>query len=130
MLVVSFFPVSFFLKGYSCNLKQIRYNEIKGIGKPIAMNDRREIMDMTMLQEQAIDLIKKLPDDKIYHVINILEEIERLFPMKDETGLEKSQKAYQELQQYRKSSSIERNYKAELAEALEEKYEYRMRRCV
>lgn len=85
---------------------------------------------MTMLQEQAIDLIKKLPDDKIYHVINILEEIERLFPMKDETGLEKSQKAYQELQQYRKSSPIERNYKAELAEALEEKYEYRMRRCV
>ena len=36
---------------------------------------------------------------------------------------EKSQKAYQELQCYRKSSLIiERNYKKELAEALEEKY--------
>ena len=77
---------------------------------------------MTMLQEQAINIIKKLPDDKIYHVINILEGIERLFPMKDESELEKSQKAYQELQRYRKSSPIERDYKKELAEALEEKY--------
>ena len=33
---------------------------------------------------------------------------------------EKSQKAYQELQRYRKSSPIERDYKKELAEALEE----------
>ena len=56
---------------------------------------------MTMLQEQAINIIKKLPDDKIYHVINILEGIERLFPMKDESELEKSQKAYKELQRYK-----------------------------
>ena len=35
---------------------------------------------------------------------------------------EKSQKEFQELQRYRKSSPIERDYKKELAEALEEKY--------
>lgn len=35
---------------------------------------------------------------------------------------EKSQKAYQELQRYRKNSPIERDYKKELAETLEEKY--------
>ena len=77
---------------------------------------------MTMLQKQAIDIIKKLPDDKIYHVINILEGIEKLFPEKEEAELEKSQKAYQELQRYRKIGSIDRDYKSELAEALEEKY--------
>ena len=78
---------------------------------------------MTMLQEQAIDIIKKLPDDKLYHIIHLLEGVEKLFPVKEETGLEKSQKAYQELQRYRKSSLVDRDYKSELAEALEEKYE-------
>ena len=78
---------------------------------------------MTMLQEQAIDMIKKLPDDKIYYVVNILEGIEGLFMPKDSQKTERAQKAYQELQHYRKSSWVERDYKAELAEALEEKYE-------
>ena len=78
---------------------------------------------MTMLQEQAIDMIKKLPDDKIYYVVNILEGIEGLFMPKDGQRIEKAQKAYQELQRYRKSSPVERDYKAELAEALEKKYE-------
>ena len=81
---------------------------------------------MTMLQEQAIDMIKKLPDDKIYYIVNILESIEGLFMPKDSQKTEKAQKAqkaYQELQRYRKSSRVERDYKAELAEALEEKYE-------
>ena len=78
---------------------------------------------MTMLQEQAIDMIKKLPDDKIYYVVNILEFIEGLFMPKHSQKTESAQKAYQELQHYRKSSRVERDYKAELAEALEEKYE-------
>ena len=37
--------------------------------------------------------------------------------------MQQKKKAYQELQHYRKSSPVERDYKAELAEALEEKYE-------
>ena len=54
--------------------------------------------------------------------IDMNDRIEKIFPMKDKTELTKLQKTYQELQQYRKSSPTERNYKAELAEALEEKY--------
>lgn len=77
---------------------------------------------MTMLQEQAIEIIKKLPDDKIFHVIHILEGINELFPPENEQEREKSQKAYQELQRYRKSGSVDRDYKAELAEILEDKY--------
>ena len=42
---------------------------------------------------------------------------------KGDQRTERAQKAYQELQHYRKSSRVERDYKAELAEALEEKYE-------
>lgn len=40
----------------------------------------------------------------------------------EETESEKSQKAYQELQRYRKSRLVDLDYKLELAEALEEKY--------
>ena len=74
---------------------------------------------MTALQEQAVDLIKRLPDDKVFHVINILEgmESDTVTPMETQ-----AQRAYQNLQKYRKSSPIERDYKAELNEALEEKY--------
>lgn len=77
---------------------------------------------MTTLQEQAIEIIKQLPDDKIFHVIHILEGIKELFSSEKEPEKTKSQKAYQELQKYRKSSSVDRDYKTELAEALEDKY--------
>lgn len=77
---------------------------------------------MTMLQEQAIEMIKQLSDDKIYYIVSILEGIEGLYSVRGSQEKAKAQKAYQELQQYRKSSPVERDYKAELAEALEEKY--------
>ena len=75
-----------------------------------------------MLQEQAIEMIKRIPEDKIYYVVNILQSIEGLFTTDSPGKNDKAQTAYQELQRYRKSSQTERNYKAELAEALEEKY--------
>ncbi len=77
---------------------------------------------MTMLQEQAIEMIKRMPDEKVSYVVNILEGIEGLYS--DQTAKEtKAQKAYQNLQRFRKSGLTERDYKKELAEALEAKYE-------
>ena len=46
---------------------------------------------------------------------------------KDTTELEKPQKAYQDLQCYRKNSSVGQDYKAELTEALEGKYPFQNR---
>lgn len=78
---------------------------------------------MTLIQKKAIDMIKQMPDDKIYYVVNILEGIAGLSAVTDnENRVEKSQEAYQKLQQFRKVSLTDRDYKAELAEALEEKY--------
>ena len=34
---------------------------------------------MTALQEQAIEMIKKMPDEKIYYIVTILEGIEGLY---------------------------------------------------
>lgn len=78
---------------------------------------------MTAIQQHAMEIIERLPDDKMYYVINILESIEGLASETESEELTKSQKAYQNLQHFRKSSSVERDYKEELHKALEEKYE-------
>lgn len=75
-----------------------------------------------MIQEKTIEMIKRLPDEKIYYVVNILQGIEGLFETRDTSDKTTSQRAYQNLQRFRKSGSVDRDYKAELAEALEEKY--------
>lgn len=77
---------------------------------------------MTMIQEQAIDMIKRMPDDKIYYVIHILEGIEGLFADQKDVTKTRSQQAYENLQRFRKCSMTERDYKKDLQEALEDKY--------
>ncbi|MCI8748387.1 MAG: hypothetical protein HFH67_11100 [Lachnospiraceae bacterium] len=79
--------------------------------------------NMTVIQEQAIEIIKNMPDEKIYYVINILKGIDGLYPANKVYGIEKSQAAYENLQHFRKPGITDRNYKAELANAWEEKYE-------
>lgn len=75
---------------------------------------------MTVMQEQAIEIIKRLPDEKIFYVVNILEGIEGLTQNVSST---KAQTAYQNLQRFRKCGTVERSYKEELQEALIERYE-------
>lgn len=77
---------------------------------------------MTLMQEQAIDLITKLPDEKIYYLINFLEGFMDIKQV-EKNKLTNSQKAYQNLQKFRQKGTIDRDYKAELYAALEEKYE-------
>lgn len=78
---------------------------------------------MTVIKEQAIEMIKKLPDDKVIYVVNILEGLEGLYAGNEEQALSKSQIAYQTLQHLRRRGTKDIDYKSELAEALEEKYE-------
>ncbi len=78
---------------------------------------------MTVMQERAFEMIKRLPDDKVYYIVRMLEGIEGLIP---ENVMEVStveQKAYENLQRFRKCSDVEIDYKAELMQALEDKYE-------
>ena len=78
---------------------------------------------MTVMQERAFEMIKRLPDDKVYYIVRMLEGIEGLIP---ENVMEVStveQKAYENLQKFRKCSDVEIDYKAELMQALEDKYE-------
>lgn len=76
---------------------------------------------MTLIQEQAIDLIKRLPDEKIYYLINFLEAFE-IPRQTDNNEVTSSQRAYQNLQKFRKKGTEDRDYREELYAALEEKY--------
>lgn len=77
---------------------------------------------MTQIKKRAFDIIQKLPDDKVVFVVRILEGLEGLCrSQEDEKSV--SQRAYQNLQKYRKEGLQEVDYKAELEQALEEKYE-------
>lgn len=77
---------------------------------------------MTLMQEQAMDLIKKMSDEKIYYLIHLLEDFVEP-PTLYSTESTVSQRAYQNLQKFRHRGTVERDYKAELCTALEEKYE-------
>lgn len=78
---------------------------------------------MTVIKEQAIEMIKKLPDDKVIYIVNILEGLEGLYSGNEEQALSKSQMAYQALQRLRRRGTEDIDYKSELTEALEENYE-------
>ena len=75
-------------------------------------------MIVTKLREK-LDLSE---DEAKAYLLEINEPILSRIEIADMTILEKSQKAYQELQKYRKIGSIDRDYKSELAQAFDEKY--------
>lgn len=76
---------------------------------------------MTLMQEQAMDLIRKMPDEKIYYLVHLLEGLVETTSVRG-NELDNSQKAYENLQKYRCKGTVDRDYKAELHSALEEKY--------
>ena len=77
---------------------------------------------MTMLKQQAMEMIERMPEDKVYYIINILQGFEGLFGEQEHLKHGNSQDAYKNLQKFRKVSTEERDYKSELRAAMEEKY--------
>lgn len=76
---------------------------------------------MTLMQEQAMALIKKMPDEKIYYLINLLNDLVETTPTYGNDPAN-AQKAYENLQKFRHRGTVDRDYKAELYSALEERY--------
>jgi hypothetical protein len=77
---------------------------------------------MTVMKERAIDLICRMPEDKLYYVVQLLESVEGLSENMEEGVKTPQQKALEDLQRFRKRSDVEIDYKTELAKAREEKY--------
>lgn len=77
---------------------------------------------MTAMKERAIDIISRIPEEKLYYVIQLLESVEGLSENIIKEAKTPAQIALEDLQRFRKQSDVEIDYKAELAKAREEKY--------
>lgn len=75
-----------------------------------------------MLKEKAVDMINRMPEEKLYYVVKLLESVEGLSENTIKGTKTPEQKALENLQRFRKRSDVEIDYKAELAKAREEKY--------
>jgi len=77
---------------------------------------------MTVIQEKAFEMIRRLPDDKLYHIVQLLEGMDVLAPPVSNEEKTLEQMAYEDLQKFRRCSEVDVDYKTELARAREEKY--------
>lgn len=73
---------------------------------------------MTTLRQSAIEELKRIPEDKLSFVIQIMQGVNGLF---NDEQLEKK-RAFEELELLRKKGTLT-DYKAELTSYREEKYE-------
>ena len=77
---------------------------------------------MTMLKQRAVDMISRMPEEKLYYVVQLLESVEGLSENTAKGVKTPEKRALEDLQRFRKRSDVEIDYKAELAKAREEKY--------
>lgn len=76
---------------------------------------------MTRIKERAVEMIQRMPDDDMFYIINILQNLEEMTARKD-TEKEQAMAAYQDILKYRGRLPKDFDADRELAEAREEKY--------
>lgn len=76
---------------------------------------------MTRIKEKAVEMIQRMPDDNMFYVINILQNLEEMTARKD-TDKERAMAAYQDILRYKGRLPEDFDADKELAEAREEKY--------
>lgn len=76
---------------------------------------------MTRIKEKAVEMIQRIPDDDMFYVINILQNLEEMTARKDNEK-EQAMAAFQDILRYRGRLSEDFDADKELAEAREEKY--------
>lgn len=79
---------------------------------------------MSAMLEKAINMIRVIPEDKLYYVVQLLEGVEGLSAeaAKGTENMTPEMKALEDLQRFRRKGKADIDYKAELAKAREEKY--------
>ncbi len=76
---------------------------------------------MTVMKERAMNIIRRMPEEKLYYVVQLLESVEVLSEKSVEGYETPEQRALKDLRRFRRRSDTEIDYKAELAKAREEK---------
>ena len=78
---------------------------------------------MTRIREKTMEIIARLPEDKIIYVFNILQNIEAISANEPHFNEQTSQEALATLMKYQGTIKEGFDYKAELEAARNEKYE-------
>ena len=78
---------------------------------------------MTALQEQAIQIIVRMPDEHLSRAVRVLRDMEEEEAVEMRPSLQKSRAAYKTLMSFCRKGTISGDYKKELAEARDERYE-------
>lgn len=76
---------------------------------------------MTQIKERAVEMIQRMPDEHMFYVINILQNLEDMAADKD-ADREQAMKAFHEILKYRGRLPEDFDADRELAKAREEKY--------
>lgn len=76
---------------------------------------------MTQMKERAVELIQRMPDDNMFYVINILQNLEAMTVDKA-ADKEQAMEAFQDILKFRGRLPKDFDADRELAEAREEKY--------
>lgn len=77
---------------------------------------------MTLIKEKAMEMIQRIPDDRMLYVINILQNLEAMAADQEENK-EKAHKALQDILNMEKRLPADFDPQIELQEALEQKYD-------
>ena len=76
---------------------------------------------MTQLKERAVEMIQRMPEEKMFYVINILQNLEGM-ATDINTDKEQAIAAFEDIMRYRGRLPAGFDADRELAEAREEKY--------
>ncbi len=77
---------------------------------------------MTQIRAKTLEMIEKLPDEKMIYVFNILQNIEAFSQSREREDVVPSEDAFSTLMKYNKTLPEDFDYVAELERAREEKY--------
>lgn len=77
---------------------------------------------MTQMRKKALEMLERLPDEKMIYIFNILQNIEALSMSGEIQREETGETAFATLMRYSRSLSENFDYKAELEAARAEKY--------
>lgn len=77
---------------------------------------------MSVMLDRAISMISDMPEEKLYYVVQLLESAQGLSENAPNGIDTPEMKALKDLQRFRRKSTVEIDYKAELTNARKSKY--------
>ena len=79
-------------------------------------------INMTQIKKKTLEMIERLPDDKVVYVFNILQNIEAFSTSQPIDEIKEAQEAFETLMKFQGTLPEDFDYKTELERARDEKF--------